>query len=307
VSDAPTGKLRQKGKVKEVYETDDPDVLEFRFTDQISVFDKIIPTLVPRKGETLCRTAAHWFEKANELGFKTHFISLTAGGGMKVKRVDVKPPEDLDRNSTSVLIPLEFICRHYVAGSLYDRIKKGKVNAQDLGFPAGHDVKASEKLPRPMLEVTTKLEEVDRPLTNEEGMELAKLSGEEFDSIMEIVLSVDKHMGEQAASRGLIHVDGKKEFAFDEDRNIMLIDTFGTADEDRFWDAEEYARGKTVELSKEAVRKFYRGSGYHEELMDAREKGLSEPPIPPLPEDFTKEVSGLYIDIYERLTGQPFR
>ena len=50
----------RKGKVKEVYEVSKTE-LEFVFTDQISVFDKVIPTLVPHKGETLCRTSAHWF------------------------------------------------------------------------------------------------------------------------------------------------------------------------------------------------------------------------------------------------------
>jgi len=43
-------------------------MLEFHFTDQISVFDKIIPTLVPHKGETLCRTSEHWFKMADALG-----------------------------------------------------------------------------------------------------------------------------------------------------------------------------------------------------------------------------------------------
>ena len=43
------------GKVKEVYEVD-ADTLEFAYTDNISVFDKIIPSKIPHKGETLCRT-----------------------------------------------------------------------------------------------------------------------------------------------------------------------------------------------------------------------------------------------------------
>ena len=59
--------------MKEVYEVS-PRELEFLFTDQISVFDKVIPTLVPHKGETLCRTAAHWFQVVED-GLVT-----TAGG-----------------------------------------------------------------------------------------------------------------------------------------------------------------------------------------------------------------------------------
>ena len=59
-------RLLRKGKVKEVYEVSDTE-LEFLFTDQISVFDKVIPSLVPHKGETLCRTSAHWFQVAEDL------------------------------------------------------------------------------------------------------------------------------------------------------------------------------------------------------------------------------------------------
>ena len=44
------------GKVKEVYAVDE-NTLEFVFTDNISVFDKIIPSQIPRKGESLCRTS----------------------------------------------------------------------------------------------------------------------------------------------------------------------------------------------------------------------------------------------------------
>ena len=35
--------LLYAGKVKQVWSTEDPDIIEFRYTDQISVFDQIIP------------------------------------------------------------------------------------------------------------------------------------------------------------------------------------------------------------------------------------------------------------------------
>jgi phosphoribosylaminoimidazole-succinocarboxamide synthase len=53
------GEMIYHGKVKQVWTTEDPDVIEFRYTDQISVFDQIIPSLVPRKGESLNRTSCH--------------------------------------------------------------------------------------------------------------------------------------------------------------------------------------------------------------------------------------------------------
>ena len=81
-------KLLRKGKVKEVYEAG-TDGLEFVFTDQISVFDKIIPNTVPHKGDALCRTSAFWFQIARDMGIRTHFRELVASNRMRVKRVDV--------------------------------------------------------------------------------------------------------------------------------------------------------------------------------------------------------------------------
>jgi phosphoribosylaminoimidazole-succinocarboxamide synthase len=303
-------KLIQIGKVKEVYEIEGTDDLQFRFTDKISVFDKVIPSMIPRKGESLCRTSAFWFERSEELGVKTHFKELTGSDTMRVKRVKVeRDMKKISADSTSILVPLEFIARYYVAGSLLDRMKKGRVTNEEVGFPHDHVPKYGEPLPEPLFEATTKLEAVDRPVTNDEARELAKLTRDEWDEILDSVMKVDDFINKQASSRGLIHVDGKKEFGFDENRDLMLLDTFGTADEDRFWDMERYEEGKLVELSKEAVRQYYRGSGYHDELMKARENGISkdrEPAIPALPDNEISKIASLYKEMFERLTGRDF-
>jgi phosphoribosylaminoimidazole-succinocarboxamide synthase len=300
-------KFLKSGKVKEVYEVGE-NMLEFKFTDQISVFDKVIPTLVPHKGETLCRTSAHWFAVAKSMGIHSHFEGLSGPNLMQVKKVDVERDyAKLTPETTNYLIPLEFICRHYVAGSLLDRLKSGDVKPEDVGFPPGHTPKYGEKLPEPFFETTTKLEEFDRKLTIEEGMEIAGLTKEEFQKIKDTVLKLDEKIGEEVGKRGLIHVDGKKEFAFDSQRNLMLIDTFGTADEDRFWDAASYEEGKFVEMSKEFVRQHYRSISYLEQLEEARQKNEREPDIPALPDEVTPKVSELYINLYEKITGDKFK
>ena len=297
----------RKGKVKEVYEVSDQE-LEFLFTDQISVFDKVIPTLVPQKGETLCRTSAYWFRAVGDLGVRTHFLRVVDGNRMRVRRVQVIPDYNKITPSTrNFLIPLEVIARYYVAGSLNDRIKEGKIRPEDLGFPRGHAPAYGEPLPKPFVEVTTKLEKVDRELTVDEALQISKLSAAEYNEMVEAVLKIDARLNADVQRRGLIHVDGKKEFAMDGERELMLVDTFGTADEDRFWDLAAYNEGKHVELSKEFVRQYYRQIGYHKALMEARQTGKPEPDIPPLPPDVTKRVSALYVDLFERLTGEKFR
>ena len=301
------GKLIRQGKVKEVYDRGEPDRLHFRFTDNISVFDKIIPSTIPRKGESLCRTSAFWFSRCEELGVKTHFISMPSPTTMEVRRVEVISDCSLiDGDTRNCLIPLELICRHYIAGSLHDRLKSGEVDPETLGLRPGEVPPYGEKLPRPFVECTTKLEKVDRPLSREEAMDMAGLSEGEYDRIVEAVLKIDERIAATAGANGLIHVDGKKEFAFDGERELMLIDTFGTADEDRFWDREKYFEGEFVELSKEMVRQHYRSIGYHERLMLARKEGREEEPMPPLPGEMIEQVSRLYGELFERITGEKF-
>ncbi len=297
----------RKGKVKEVYEVS-PDELEFVFTDQISVFDKVIPTLIPNKGETLCRTSAHWFRVVKDLGIRTHFLRTSGPNRMRVKRVQIIPDYDRITSKTkNFLIPLEVIARYYVAGSMHDRLKAGAVRPEAVGFPKGHVPAYGEPFPEPFVEVTTKLEKVDRELTTKEALAISKLSPKEYDDLVSAVLKIDGRLNADVARRGLIHVDGKKEFAMDADRQLMLVDTFGTADEDRWWDAAAYAKGEHVELSKEFVRQYYRTTGYHPSLMAARAAKGPEPDIPALPDDVVRRVSDLYVGLFERLTGQTFR
>ena len=301
-------RLIRKGKVKEVYETENKDELEFFFTDRISVFDKIIPSDVPHKGETLCRTSAYWFSVAENIGIKTHFIKTILPNRMRVKKVDViRDYSKLNEKTTNYLIPLEFICRYYVAGSLFDRIKNKEIKNETLGFDRDYNVKYGDKLPTPFFEVTTKLEKTDRKLGLKEALKISGLGKEEYEEIKEIFFRMDSEINSAVRQRGLIHVDGKKEFAFDENRSIMLIDTFGTADEDRFWDRNKYEKGEFVELSKEYVRQYYREINYYEKLTSARKNGLTEPDIPSLPDDKIQKVSRLYIDLFEKITGERFR
>src|SRR5436309_12564313 len=117
----------RKGKVKEVYEVSEGE-LEFVFTDQISVFDKVIRTLIPYKGETLCSTSAHWFKVVQDFGVRTHFLKVADGNRMRVRRVQVIADYDRITPSTrNFLIPLAVSARYYVAGSCHARVPRVKL------------------------------------------------------------------------------------------------------------------------------------------------------------------------------------
>jgi phosphoribosylaminoimidazole-succinocarboxamide synthase len=297
----------KSGKVKDVYAVSS-NQLEFVFSDRISVFDKSIPSEIPHKGETLARTSAYWFEVIGEMNIPSHYIKLTAPNRMLVKRVNIiNDYTKWNNNTRNYLIPLECVTRYFVYGSLWDRVHDGLVTPETLGFSKSHEVKLAEPLPKPFVEVTTKLETVDRNITTEEALKISGLSPREYERLSETTLNIDAEINSRVWKRGLIHVDGKKEFAFDEMRSLIVVDTFGTADEDRFWDAEEFNNGRFIEKSKEFVRQYYRETGYHDLLMNARKKGMEEPPIPPLPKDMVKQVSEIYIKLFEDITGQSFK
>ncbi len=293
-------KLIRKGKVKEVY--DMGENLLFVFTDQISVFDKIIPSLVPDKGESLARTSNYWFEQATRLQIPNHLLEFRNKREMVVRKFDIYET-GATTDKKNYLVPLEFIVRYYVAGSLLDRIEKGITRYQDLGFR--NPPKHGERIPEPLFEMTTKFEKTDRLLDKSEAKRIGGLADDDVENIREMIFKMDREINSRALGRGLIHADGKKEFALDSERQPVLVDTFGTADEDRFWEKEEFEKnGTLVERSKEFVRQYYRKIGYYQNLSDARSKKMEEPPIPALPEDMLSATSRLYRDLYERITGQ---
>ena len=179
----------KSGKVKDVYEVNDSE-LEFVFSDRISVFDKIIPSDIPFKGETLARTSAYWFEICRNLGIRTHYLKLVASNRMRVRKVRViSDPEKLKLESGNYLIPLECIVRYYVYGSLWDRYVSQEIDSTILRFPENHKPALGEKLPSPFFEVTTKLEKVDRNLTMPEAVKISNLSPDEFNRMKDLAIA----------------------------------------------------------------------------------------------------------------------
>jgi len=295
-------KLLNKGKVKEVYKVSENE-LEFLFTNNISVFDQVIPSQIPHKGEVLCRCAEFWFKQVEDI-VKTHFIKVIPPDRMRVKRVNIiRNYAQINNETVNYLIPLEFVLRWYNAGSLYANMLNGKIKPEDAGFEKGHAPVYGEKLPEPLFEQTTKLEPTDRKLTTDEALKISGLTEDELKEIKEICIKIDEKMDKEVRKRGLMHADGKKEFAMNNEREIMIIDTFGTPDEDRFWDVSEYEKGNIVEFSKEFVRKYYEGISHKSKLDDARENGLKEPEIPPLPDDMIRMTTELYVNLFEKITG----
>lgn len=274
-------KLIKKGKVKDIYDLGDNKIL-FIFSNRVSAFDVILPSMIPFKGEILCRLSAFWF---NFLDIPNHLLEIIRPNKLVVRKLNV--------------IPIECVVRGYVYGSLYERIQKGEVKLLISTLAA--------KLPEPFFDPTTKFEKKDRVITKEEIIAKKWLSEEEFEWIKQKSVEIYAKMLEKANKVGFILADVKFEFGKTEEGKILLADSIGP-DEFRLWSKENYSPGKKQEsFDKQPVRDWLIKVGYKNALDEARKMGKPLPKPPKLPEELIKEVSKKYIYVFEELTGEKFR
>ena len=298
----------------------------FIFSDRYSVFDwGEMPDHIPNKGKSLCISAAYFFEKLESMGIKTHYLGLVEDNKTK-NFADIKRPADtmevklvrvlkpLQKGSTydysnyenennNFLIPLEIIYRNSLpeGSSIFKRLEEGSLKPEDLGlkeipFPG-------QTLHKPFLDVSTKLEESDRYLGWEEAQKIAHLTDNELEEIRKITLLINKLIGQEANKIGLKYEDGKIEFGFDEERNLLLVDVLGTLDECRF-------TFEGMPVSKEIARLYYRKTPWFKELMNAKKRdelswkdkvNLSPPP---LPSRLKELISMAYCAFANEITGR---
>ena len=103
-----------------------------------------------------------------------------------------------------------------------------------------------------------------------------------------------------AARQGLILVDTKYEFGFDENGSIVLADEVHTPDSSRYWLAATYpervAAGAPPDtLDKDFIRRW----------VAARCNPYADP-IPDIPPEIILQAAATYVDLYEKLTGKAF-
>ncbi len=103
-----------------------------------------------------------------------------------------------------------------------------------------------------------------------------------------------------AQQRGLILVDTKYEFGFDETGKIILADEIHTPDSSRYWIAESYlARFEKGEKPESLDKDFIRN------WVAARCDPYKDD-VPKIPKDVILDAAQVYIKGYETLTGQSF-
>lgn len=309
------------GSVKDLIVLKQPKGVEtgtgrFIFSDRYSIFDwGEMPNYIKNKGNALCILGAYYFEKLEDMGIKTHYLGLVEDGKpkrlfelkepvdcMEIKLLRVIKPPVRDNvydysayktESSNFLIPLEVIYRNSLpnGSSVFKRLQSGSLLLDDIGL--NQMPLPGQKLEKPILDVSTKLESTDRYINWEEATKIAGLSTKEVQQIKRTSLVVNKLITREVAQLGLANEDGKIEFGFDENRNLILVDVVGTPDECRF-------TFHGVPVSKEVARIFYRNTVWYAEVNDAKKKdrlrwkGLVNSPPPLLPSRLENLISLLY-------------
>ncbi len=194
------------GKTKNVYKLEDGNYL-LKFKDDVTgengVFDPGANTVglsIEGAGKAGLRLTTFFFEKINEKGIPTHFVSV-----------------DIDNNTMTVLPAtlfgqgVEVICRYRAVGSFLKRYGRYVIEGQELDA---------------YVEVTLKDDDRNDPLITDDGLAmLGIMTLEEYKTLTELTKKIGAVVKEELAKKGLELYDIKFEFGrVGEDKHIALID-----------------------------------------------------------------------------------
>ncbi len=274
---------KYSGKVRDVYSLKDKLVMVA--SDRISAFDVILPEAIPYKGQVLNQIAAK-------------FLDLTK---------DIAPNWVLEVPDPNVTVglkcepfPVEMVMRGYLAGHAWREYRDGKRVLCGVPLPEG--LKENDKLPSPIITPSTKAHEGhDEDISREEIIAQGLVSEEDYTRLERYTQSLFQRGTEYAQSKGLILVDTKYEFG-KYLGEIKLIDEIHTPDSSRYFYADTYeelqaANSPQRQLSKEFVRQW---------LIERGFQGKEGQQIPEMTPEVVQNISNRYIELYEKITGEPF-
>ena len=283
----PDLKLHASGKVRDVYDIDEKQLL-FVASDRISAFDYVLATGIPHKGQVLNQISLFWFDFLADV-VPNHLITADV---TKYPAAARKYADQLRGRSMLVrraeIFPVECIVRGYISGSAWKEYKAtGKVSG--ISLPAG--LRESDPFPEPIFTPSTKA-----TTGHDENISFDQMCGiigvENASHLRDVALRVYKKAANYARTRGIIIADTKFEFGRTE-HGITLADEVLTPDSSRFWPADKYAPGRAQDsYDKQYVR------DYLEEIHWNK-----QPPAPALPPEVARRTSEKYLEAYFQLTG----
>jgi phosphoribosylaminoimidazole-succinocarboxamide synthase len=284
----PELKLHASGKVRDVYNIDDQQLL-FVASDRISAFDYILATGIPHKGRVLNQISLFWFDYLADI-VPNHLITANVERYPAAVR---KYADQLRGRSMLVrraeMFPVECVVRGYISGSAWKEYKAtGKVSG--ITLPAG--LKESDAFPEPIFTPSTKATTGhDENITFDQMCEIVGV--ETASHLRDLTLRVYKKAAAYARQRGIIIADTKFEFGRTA-HGITLADEVLTPDSSRFWPADKYEPGRAQDsYDKQYVRDYLEQIHWNK-----------QPPAPTLPPDVARRTSEKYLEAYFQLTGR---
>ncbi len=282
------------GKVRDLYEVESGEhagQLLVVASDRLSIFDFVLDTTIPDKGEILTRMSLWWFEQLADL-VPHHVLSTEVPASVRGRAVVC---ERLD------MFPVECVARGYLTGSgLLDYDATGEVCG--VALPAG--LVDGSRLPEPVFTPATKADLGEHDENVSYAAVAERIGEDDAAHLRELTLAVYRRADDLARERGIILADTKLEFGRSEGRarhaagTIVLGDEVLTPDSSRFWPADDWQPGRTQpSYDKQIVRNWALSA---ESGWD-RSTGAAPPP---LPAEVVERTRGRYIEAYELLTGE---
>ncbi|HWI42645.1 MAG TPA: phosphoribosylaminoimidazolesuccinocarboxamide synthase [Nocardioides sp.] len=294
------------GKVRDLYEITDgahAGKLLMVASDRLSIFDFVLETTIPDKGEILTRMSLWWFDQLKEL-VPNHVISTdvpaeVAGRAVICERLD--------------MFPVECVARGYLTGSGLVDYRATAPDHAVCGIPLPAGLEDGSRLPEPIFTPATKADLGDHDENVSYDAVVTTIGADSAAALRELTLRIYGRAEEIARERGIILADTKFEFGVapavevgapaslaTPESAIVLADEVLTPDSSRYWPADDWQPGRAQpSYDKQIVRNWALSpeSGW--------DKASGEAP-PPLPPEVVERTRSRYIEAYERLTGQRF-
>lgn len=296
-----------QGKVRDTWRLDQyAELLLVLATDRLSIFDFVLPVLVPRKGEVLTALTHFWLTKILS-DFPHHLVASSEDPRLNMAH-DIKrdvPSLPLERCLVIQRVeipPFEMIFRHHLGGSVWRAY-------EERGVVAGHKLLSGLKrwqfLESPLFTPSTKEQEGhDVNITMEEYVQAM---GDRGHRAIRMFMDAYERAYNYAKQRGILILDTKFE-GLD-----VIADEVLTPDSSRFTTAEDLEAAirdgrDPIFYDKELVRQWGRkvqtpwGIGINN-LDPTNTEHLAFVAGLEVPDEVVAATTQRYLEIFFMLTG----
>ncbi len=271
------------GKVRDVY-TIRNEYLVMVASNRISAFDVILPRPIPYKGQVLNQIAAYMLSNTKDIC--SNWL------------IDVPAP-NVSIGHLCSPFKIEMVVRGNLVGHAWRTYQKGRILCGQT-MPDG--LKENDFFPSPLITPSTKAAEGhDEDISEVEILAQGLATPAEWEVLKKYTFALFERGKAIAAKQGLILADTKYEFGKLGDQ-IVLMDEIHTPDSSRYFFAEGFEERQSkgerqLQLSKEFVREWLMANGF---------MGKEGQSVPEMSDEWISTISGRYIELYEKLIGEPF-